>query len=83
MRDVAIDKDDAAIVTAVIQMGHSLNLEVVAEGVESEAQLEFLRRQGCDYVQGNLFGDPMTADVVLERLLEAADGALHHKRLFA
>ncbi len=83
VRDVAIDKDDAAIVTAIIQMGHSLNLEVVAEGVESEAQLEFLRRQGCDYVQGNLFGDPMTADVVLERLLEAADGALHHKRLFA
>lgn len=83
VRDVAIDKDDAAIVTAIIQMSHSLNLEVVAEGVESEAQLEFLRRQGCDYVQGNLFGDPMTADVVLERLLEAADGALHHKRLFA
>ncbi len=83
VRDVAIDKDDAAIVTAIIQMGHSLNLEVVAEGVESEAQLEFLRRQGCDYVQGNLFGDPMTADVVLELLLEEANGALHHKRLFA
>jgi len=83
VRDVAIDKDDAAIVIAIIQMGHSLNLEVVAEGVESEPQLEFLRRHGCDYVQGNLFGDPMTADVVLERLLEEANGALHHKRLFA
>ena len=83
VRDVAIDKDDAAIVTAIIQMGHSLNLEVVAEGVESAAQLDFLRRQGCDYVQGNLFGDPMTADLVLEVLLEEADGALHHERLFA
>jgi diguanylate cyclase (GGDEF)-like protein/PAS domain S-box-containing protein len=83
VRDVAIDKDDASIVTAIIQMGHSLNLEVVAEGVESEAQLEFLRRQGCDYVQGNLFGDPMTADVVLGLLLEEASGELHYKRLFA
>ncbi len=83
VRDVAIDKDDASIVTAIIQMGHSLNLEVVAEGVESETQLDFLRRQGCDYVQGNLFGDPMTADVVLERLLDEANGELHHQPLFA
>ncbi|NNC63245.1 MAG: EAL domain-containing protein, partial [Gammaproteobacteria bacterium] len=77
------DKDDASIVTAIIQMGHSLNLEVVAEGVESEAQLEFLRREGCDYVQGHLFGDPITADVVLELLSEEANGELHHRRLFA
>ena len=83
VRDVAIDKDDASIVTAIIQMGHSLNLEVVAEGVESKAQLEFLRQQGCDYVQGNLFGDPMTADAVLQLLLDEASGGLQHKRLFA
>lgn len=82
VRDVAIDKDDAAIVTAIIQMAHSLNLEVVAEGVESEAQLEFLRHQGCDYVQGNLLGDPMTADSVLQLLLEEANGGFQHKRLF-
>jgi diguanylate cyclase (GGDEF)-like protein/PAS domain S-box-containing protein len=83
VRDVAIDKDDASIVTAIIQMGHSLSLEVVAEGVESKAQLEFLRQQGCDYVQGNLFGDPMTADAVLQVLLDEASGGLQHKRLFA
>ncbi len=83
VRDVAIDKDDAAIVSAIIQMSHSLNLEVVAEGVESKAQLEFLRRHACDYVQGNLFGDPMTADAVLELLVEEANGEFQHKRLFA
>ncbi|HLF10065.1 MAG TPA: EAL domain-containing protein, partial [Gammaproteobacteria bacterium] len=52
VRNVAINKDDAAIVDAIIQMAHSLQLEVVAEGVESEQQLEFLRKHGCDYVQG-------------------------------
>jgi len=83
VRDVAIDKDDAAIVTAIIQMAHSLDLEVVAEGVESEAQLAFLRDQGCDYVQGNLFGNTMTAESVLALLSEQADGDLQHKRLFA
>ena len=83
VRDVAIDKDDAAIVKAIIQMAHSLDLEVVAEGVESEQQLEFLREQGCDYVQGHLFGDPMTAEGVLQRLLEDASGEYLHKRLFA
>ena len=71
------------LVTAIIQLGHRLNLEVVAEGVESKAQLEFLRRHGCDYVQGNLFGDPMPADAVLQLLLEEANGELQHERLFA
>jgi EAL domain-containing protein (putative c-di-GMP-specific phosphodiesterase class I) len=42
----------AAIVDAIIKMAHSLRLEVVAEGVESEAQLELLRRHGCDLAQG-------------------------------
>ena len=83
VRDVAIDKDDAAIVTAIIVMAHNLNLEVVAEGVESEQQLEFLRRHGCDYVQGHLFGEPMTAEGLLQLMLDQAEGGTQHKQLFA
>jgi len=83
VRDVAIDKDDAAIVTAIIHMGHALGLEVVAEGVESEKQLELLRKHGCDYVQGHLFGEPMTADALLQALLDQAEGSGQYRQLFA
>jgi len=83
VRDVAIDRDDAAIVDAIIQMAHSLRLEVVAEGVESEAQLDFLRKHGCDHAQGHLFGDPVTADEFLEILLAESAGTGKHRALFA
>jgi diguanylate cyclase (GGDEF)-like protein/PAS domain S-box-containing protein len=83
VRDVAIDRDDAAIVDAIIKMAHSLRLEVVAEGVESEAQLEFLRRHGCDLAQGHLFGDPMTADDFCELLLAESAGTGKYRALFA
>jgi diguanylate cyclase (GGDEF)-like protein/PAS domain S-box-containing protein len=82
VRDVASDKDDAAIVDAIIQMAHSLQLEVVAEGVESEAQLEFLREHGCDYAQGHLFGDPMTAEQFGALLLADLDGSGKYRALF-
>jgi diguanylate cyclase (GGDEF)-like protein len=62
VRDVTTDSTDAAIVGAVITMAHSLNLEVVAEGIETEAQLEFLTRQGCDRLQGYLFSRPQPVD---------------------
>jgi diguanylate cyclase (GGDEF)-like protein len=52
VRDVPQDADDAAIVTAIIALAHSLRLEVVAEGVETEAQLHFLRARRCDLLQG-------------------------------
>ncbi len=60
--DVTSDPDDAAIVQAVIAMARQLNIQVVAEGVETEAQLEFLRAQKCDLVQGFLFSRPLPAD---------------------
>jgi diguanylate cyclase (GGDEF)-like protein/PAS domain S-box-containing protein len=83
IRDVAIDRDDAAIVSTIIQMGHSLKLDVVAEGVESEEQLSFLRRHDCDYVQGHLFGDPVDATAFGEILLAEAEGTGKHRALFA
>jgi diguanylate cyclase (GGDEF)-like protein/PAS domain S-box-containing protein len=83
VRDVAIDRDDAAIVDAIIQMAHSLKLDVVAEGVETEAQLEFLRKHGCDYAQGHLFGDPVTADEFCELLIAEEAGSGKYRALFA
>jgi diguanylate cyclase (GGDEF)-like protein len=60
--------DGAAIATAIIAMAHSLNLSVVAEGVETEQQLDFLRDAGCDIMQGFYFARPMAA-AQLEQLL--------------
>jgi diguanylate cyclase (GGDEF)-like protein/PAS domain S-box-containing protein len=59
--DLATDPDDAVIVQAIIALGHKLGLRVVAEGVETQQQLDYLRRAGCDEMQGFLFGAPMMA----------------------
>ncbi len=59
VRDITTDPDDAAIATAIIQMGKSLRLTVVAEGVETLDQLRFLRAQGCDAAQGYYFSKPL------------------------
>ncbi len=59
--DIENDANDAAICTATIQMAHSLGLGVVAEGVETATQLEFLRRLGCDTVQGYFIARPLSA----------------------
>ena len=62
VRDIVTDTDDWAISSAIISMGHSLRLLVIAEGVEHVEQLEMLRRQGCDEVQGYHFSVPLPAD---------------------
>jgi EAL domain-containing protein (putative c-di-GMP-specific phosphodiesterase class I) len=64
IRDVACDADDEAIVTAIIAMSRSLSFEVVAEGIETARQEDFLRRQGCDLAQGFLFSPPLPAEDV-------------------
>jgi diguanylate cyclase (GGDEF)-like protein/PAS domain S-box-containing protein len=81
VRDVAVDSDDAAIVRTIIDMGKSLDLEVIAEGVEASEQLEFLRRHGCYYAQGRLFGDAMEAGKMLAILSAQVGGAPHHATL--
>lgn len=61
IHNVANDPQKAAITTALIQMAHNLNLQVVAEGVETEAELAFLRQHNCDAIQGFLFSRPLPA----------------------
>ena len=61
VRDIIADADDAAIAQAVITLGHTMNLRVIAEGVEAAEQLAFLRRNQCDEMQGYLFGKPVPA----------------------
>ena len=70
VRDIPGDKDDAAIVEAIIGMGHSLNLQVVAEGVETRAQLEFLRDRQCAEMQGYFFGPPMLPEQLVNMFKE-------------
>ncbi|MBZ5707336.1 MAG: EAL domain-containing protein [Acidobacteriia bacterium] len=72
VKDVTHDPDDAAITRTVVAMAHSLGLKVVAEGVETEAQLGFLRACHCDELQGYLFSPPVVAEemarfLVMER----------------
>jgi diguanylate cyclase (GGDEF)-like protein/PAS domain S-box-containing protein len=61
VRELTIDADDAAIVRAVVTLAHSLRLQVIAEGVENDAQLDFLRAEGCDLMQGYYYSPPVDA----------------------
>ncbi len=71
--DLADDVDDAAITSTIIAMGHSLGLIVVAEGVETQQQAEFLRKHGCDEIQGYWLARPMPSDQLRAFLHQHAD----------
>ena len=70
VRDLATDPNDVAIVKTIIAMAHTLGMRVIAEGVETYAQLEFLRRQGCDGSQGYYCSKPLAADDFTELLAD-------------
>jgi EAL domain-containing protein (putative c-di-GMP-specific phosphodiesterase class I)/CheY-like chemotaxis protein len=70
IRDVTSNPDDAAIVRAIITMAHSLNLAVIAEGVETPAQQNFLQRCCCDQIQGYLISRPLPAALAAQLMLQ-------------
>jgi diguanylate cyclase (GGDEF)-like protein/PAS domain S-box-containing protein len=78
VKDLPRDPEDAAITKAIIAMAHSLRLQVVAEGVETQDQLAFLQQHGCDVLQGYLFSRPVTAEKI--RALLGKDLALETVR---
>jgi diguanylate cyclase (GGDEF)-like protein/PAS domain S-box-containing protein len=68
IRDVPANPEDAAITAAIISMAKSLNLKVIAEGVENEGQMSFLRAHQCDEIQGYYFSKPLAADKAADKL---------------
>ena len=68
--DVSTNEDDAAIAKAIVMMGHALDMAVIAEGVETPQQLEYLTSLGCDVIQGYLFSPPLSTESFTELLME-------------
>ncbi|MDP5240956.1 EAL domain-containing protein [Uliginosibacterium sp. 31-16] len=82
VRDMVEDPDDAAIVRAIIQLGRSLKLEVIAEGAESRHQVDFLMREGCRESQGYFFCPPVANDVFMDMLARGQASAGQEKLPF-
>lgn len=76
IRDIDTDADNAAITAAVIHMAKCLQIEAVAEGVETQAQLSRLRAMACDHVQGFLLGEPMIGELIPYRVRESSVSAV-------
>ena len=72
VRDITVDPNDSAIVVAIISMARSLDLDVIAEGIETAEQLALLRAQGCRVGQGFYFSVPMSADDLAPVLASAS-----------
>ncbi|HJZ83412.1 MAG TPA: EAL domain-containing protein [Pyrinomonadaceae bacterium] len=70
VKDATTDPDDAALVMAIITLAHNLRLKVIAEGIETEGQLAFLRLLRCDEGQGYLFGRPCAGDLITASLVD-------------
>jgi diguanylate cyclase (GGDEF)-like protein len=68
VRDISSDPEDAAIVRAIIQMARSLHLTTLAEGAETQAQVDYLRQEGCEEIQGFFYSRPLTAENFVEFL---------------
>ena len=66
VRDVSRDQNDEAIIRATIALGKSFNLDIIAEGVETEEQRDFLLKEGCHEVQGYLYSKPVLPDAISE-----------------
>jgi diguanylate cyclase (GGDEF)-like protein/PAS domain S-box-containing protein len=75
IKSVAVNPDDAAITAAIIGMAKSLNLRVIAEGVENEEQMAFLRAHQCDEIQGYYFSKPLTCEEIEKKLRSSAAAA--------
>jgi len=82
IHDILVNKDGTTIVSAIIDLAHSMNMDVVAEGVESETQLSYLKAQNCDLVQGLLFGAPMSASDYFRLLIENGHADASTRQLF-
>ncbi len=76
VKDIPIDNDDAAITKAIIALAHSLRLYVIAEGVETLEQLEFLQNQQCEIIQGYYFSRPLCTEEMTKMLKNVANKAL-------
>ena len=83
VRGIDNDKDDATIVRTIIEMGKAMGMMVVAEGVETRAQLEYLKAHQCHYAQGHLFGRAMTAQDFLAMMIAQEKGQYQIAALFA
>src|SRR5438132_9172195 len=79
VQDITREGSDGAIVSAVIAMGKALNIRVIAEGVETQEQLNFLKEYGCYEFQGYLFSRPMAANALTEMIHTASPGAYTHR----
>ena len=79
VRDLEHDSDDAAIVSAIVALGQALGLRIVAEGVETDVQQNFLTRLGCDSLQGYLLGHPLPADSFMADIRSAEEAVAPDK----
>lgn len=82
LRESATERNSTAIVGAIVGLGQSLGMDVVAEGIETPEQLALLRNIGCTLGQGHLFGEPVTGERYLELLLAQAHGPSIHAAMF-